>query len=458
MLPHEYASFDAVGLRELLETGEVSAPEVEAAARAALLEVNPYLNALTGALFDEPLDSNPAGALAGVPFLIKDSGPVARGVGFAAGSRAIQGAVAESDSPIMALFRAAGFVTLGQTTAPELSLSFATESRLHGVTRNPWALGRGVGGSSGGAAALVAAGAVPVAHANDGAGSIRVPASACGLVGLKPGRGVTPSAPRSLAAGAGLSAEFAVTRTIRDAAAVLDVLTDGSLFSTSMSNNPGPLRVALATAAWSGIPVDPQVMAAAESVAQTLQWIGHFVDRATPSIDADLIVEAEMLAIVNAGRAVLAASRQADPGLFEGVSRAVLREARATTDTDIAAAVATQESLTRTVDEFFADHELLVTPTLGQLPAPHGTLDYDNTDYTVRGWLSRMFEYGPFTALFNVTGHPAISLPLGESREGLPIGVQVVAAHGRESLLLQVAAQLEQAMPWAGRQPSVFVD
>ena len=189
---YEYAAMDAVGLRDLMRTGEVTAAEVQATARAAIELVNPDLNALTFPLFDEPQEYDAEGPLAGVPFLVKDSSPFARGVPFTLGSRAVRGAVAAEDHELMSRFRSAGLATLGQTTAPELSLSFATESRRYGVTRNPWALDRGVGGSSGGAAALVSAGAVPVGHGNDGAGSLRIPAASCGVVGLKPSRGRTP--------------------------------------------------------------------------------------------------------------------------------------------------------------------------------------------------------------------------------------------------------------------------
>jgi Asp-tRNA(Asn)/Glu-tRNA(Gln) amidotransferase A subunit family amidase len=307
-----------------MRAGELRPAEVEELARRAIDQVNPDLNALTGPLFDEPLASDPGGPLAGVPFLIKDSGPFARGTGFTLGSRGIRGAVAADDHDLMVRFRAAGLVTLGQTTVPELCLNLATESVRYGPTRNPWNLDRGVGGSSGGAAALVAAGAVPLAHANDGGGSIRVPASCCGLLGLKPSRGRTPCGPLVGEAGFGQVAEFGLCR-----------------------------------------------------------W---------------------------------------------------------------------------PIGRFFLDHDLLVTPTLARPPEPHGTLDYDDPDHTVRSWLSRIYEYGPFTAAFNISGNPAVSVPLGLSRDGLPIGIQLVAAHGREDLLIRVAAQLEQAVPWQDHQPGIFVD
>lgn len=468
MDPPEYANLDAVGLRELIRAGQVSAAEVEAAARDAIELVNAELNALAVPLFEPALEYEPAGPLGGVPFLIKDSGPFARGVPFTLGSRSLRGAIAMDDHDLMTRFRAAGLVALGQTTAPELGLSFATEPVLSGPTRNPWALDRGAGGSSGGAAALVAAGAVPLAHGNDGAGSVRVPASCCGLVGLKPSRGRTPSGPYAGETGFGMVVEFALTRTVRDTAVLLDAVCAPTVgdkyqappptrpYAAEVGADPGRLRVALTTRAWSGTPIDPEVAAVTETVGAVLARLGHEVVEASPRLDPDTLVEAMTLGTIATGAAVLMAPRTPDPSLMEAVSRRVLTETRALTALDVLAAVDAQHRVTRPVGLFFNRHDLLVTPTLGQLPAPHGALDYDNPDHTVRSWLRRLLEYGPFTAPFNVSGHPAISLPLGQSRSGLPIGVQFVAGYGREDVLLRVAGQLERAVPWRDRQPPVF--
>ena len=470
MQQSEYSALDATGLRALIVLGEVTPAEVEATARAAIAAVNPDLNALTQELFDPALDGDPAGVLGGVPFLIKDSGPFARNVSFTIGSRSIRGAFASEDHELMARFRRAGLVALGQSTAPELGLTFATESVRYGITRNPWALDRGVGGSSGGSAALVAAGAVPLAHGNDGGGSIRIPASSCGLVGLKPTRGRTPSGPLAGEAGFGLITEFALTRTIRDTALLLDAVSAPTVgekytlpaprhpFSESVTWDPGRLRIALSTHAFSDAATDEQVRLATVRVAETLEWIGHRVTEASPAVNADDLLDGEMLAVYASGSAMLRAPRRPDPALLEGMSRRVLEETARATALDVMASIDAQHRVTRTIGEFFATFDLLVTPTLGQLPARHGTLDYDSDRYTAREWLARISEHGPFTAAFNVSGNPAISLPLGESRESLPIGVQLVAAHGREDLLLAVAAQLEQAMPWRDQQPPIFAD
>jgi amidase len=468
MQPHEYASCDAAALRALITAGSVTAAEVEAAARAAIESVNADLNALAQPLFDPALTADPDGALAGVPFVIKDSGPFARGVSFALGSRAVRGAVATADHDLMTRFRAAGLVALGQTTAPELGLSFVTEPLRTGPTRNPWDLERGVGGSSGGSAALVAAGAVPIAHGNDGAGSLRVPASACGVVGLKPGRGRTPNGPLAGETGFGLTIEFGLTRTVRDAAALLDAVGGQPIgdkyvaadpdrpYRDVLLTDPGRLRVAVTYEAWSGVSVDPQVAAVTRRAAETLEWIGHSVVEGRPRIDAGDVVDALMLNVYATGGAMLRAPRRPDPALLEAVSREVLAEVAAASALDVLAAVDAQNRVTRPAGLFLHEHDLLITPTVAWLPPPHGTLNQNAGGQSPRDWLHRILEYGPFTAPFNVSGHPAISLPLGESREGMPIGVQLVAAAGREDLLLQVAAQLEEALPWRDRQPPVF--
>ncbi|BFU46640.1 amidase [Krasilnikovia sp. MM14-A1004] len=466
---HEYARHDAIGLRQLMAAGEVTAAEVEDAARRALEAANAELNGLALPLFPAASQHSADGVFAGVPFLLKDGGPMAAGVPFAMGSRSLRGAVAPYDSDLMRRFRAAGLAALGVTTVPEMLLSFATESVRYGTTRNPWALDRGVGGSSGGAAALVAAGAVPVAHANDGAGSIRVPASCCGLVGLKPSRGRVPCGPDLGEPMFGMAYEFGLTRTVRDAAHLLDAVRGPGVgdkytappprrpYAEELTADPGRLRVAVTTRAWSGAPVDAEVAAATERVARVLEQMGHDVVEATPAVDWDaavLALRAEMVAIA---ATFLIGPRPPAPELLEAVSRRVLAELRELSALDLMARLDAQNRVSRPVGAFFTGYDLLVTPTLAQLPAPHGTLRYDDPDQTVIGWLDALLAYGPFTSLFNVTGQPAVSLPLGQSAAGLPIGVQLVAGYGREDRLIRLAARLEEAMPWRDRTPGRFV-
>ncbi len=465
---HEYARYDAVGLRDLIGAGEVTAAEVEDAARRALGAVDPALNGLALPVFDRALDHAADGPFAGVPFLIKDSGPMAEGVPFSLGCRGIPGIPAHHDSDLMGRIRAAGLVTLGLTTVPEMVVSFATESLKYGITRNPWDTGRGVGGSSGGAAALVAAGAVPVAHGNDGAGSIRVPASCCGLVGLKPSRGRTPCGPDAGELVFGMVQEFGLTRTVRDAARLLDAFQGPGVgdkytappparpYAHELAADPGRLRVAVRTEAWSGAGVDPEVAAAAVRTGRALEEMGHDVGEAGPAIDWATVMDTARIEIAGAFAPLLLAPRQPDPATLEAVSRRAIEHVHGLGALDVFKGFDAQNQITRSVGAFFTAYDLLVTPTLGRLPAPHGTLRYDDPGHTVTSWLTSLFEYGPFTVVFNMSGHPAISLPLGHSASGLPIGVQLVAAYGREDLLLRVAARLEEALPWKDRVPGVL--
>ncbi|MFI7598846.1 amidase [Actinoplanes sp. NPDC049681] len=451
---HEYVRLDGVGLAELIRTRQVTPPEVESVAREALKIADERLNGLTRPSFPNALDAAGDGPFAGVPFLLKDV-PIAAGVPFTLGSRAIPDIAAAHDTELMTRFRRAGLVALGITTMCELGLSFATESARYGPTRNPYDPARGVGGSSGGAAALVAAGAVPLAHANDGAGSIRVPASCCGLVGLKPGRGRIPCGPDTGEAAFGLLYEFAVTRSVRDAAHLLDAVHgpaagDKYLVAPPLRpyaeelDAPHPrLRIALTTDAWSGVPVDPEVAAATARTGRLLERLGHTVEVATPALDWEDVLAGIRGEVVAGVAPLLSAPRQPPPEALEAVSRAAMSEVRAFTALDLLRTFDAHNRVSRAVGTFFADYDLLVTPTLGQLPAPHGTLDYDNPRYSVDSWLRRLFAYGPFTAVFNISGQPAVSLPLGRSASGLPIGVQVVAGSGREDQLIRIAAALE---------------
>jgi len=381
-----------------------------------------------------------------VPFLIKDSGPMAEGVPFFCGSRSLEGVVAQHDTDLMTRFRAAGLVTLGLTTVPEMVISFATESVKHG-----------------------AAGAVPIAHGNDGAGSIRIPASCCGLVGLKPSRGHTPCGPDMGEALFGMGYEFGLTRTVRDAAHYLDAIHGPGVgdkytapppagrYADELGVDPGSLRVAVTTQAWSGVAVDPEVAAATVRVGRTLEKMGHIVTDASPAVDWGTVMQSSMGEAIAIAAPFLMAPRPPDPTKLEAVSRQILEEAKALGALDLIAAFDAQNRVTRSVGAFFTEYDLLVTPTLGQLPAPHGTLQYDNPDHTLTSWLQQLFDYGPFTVVFNISGQPAISLPLGQSQSGLPIGVQFIAPYGREDQLLRIAAQLEQAMPWKDRTPHSFV-
>ncbi|MFI9557148.1 amidase [Nonomuraea endophytica] len=448
---HEYMEYDAVGLSALLRSGQITADEVETVARQALTLADQQLNALAAPLFDSALRYAADAPFTGVPFLIKDMGPMAEGVPFYLGSRSLgSGVRARSDSDLMRRFRAAGLATLGLTTMPELGIAFTTEPVRTGPTRNPFNLAHGVGGSSGGAAALVAAGAVPAAHASDSAGSIRIPASCCGLIGLMPTRGRVGCEQMF-----GLSQDFVLTRTVRDAAHLLDALggpAPGDRFvppaparpyASELHAEPVRLRVAVSTEAWPGTPVDAEVAAATDRAARLLEEQGHHVERDRPAVTAEELVEAIVAPQIAFLTGVFRhAPRPPDPALLEAVSRRVFEEGAELGVFDLVAAFETQERLRRTAGAFFTRYDLLLTPTVAQPPLPHGTLCYDDPSYSVAAWVRAQLEYGPFTALYNVTGQPAISLPLGRSATGLPIGVQAVAAYGREDHLLHIASRL----------------
>lgn len=465
---HDYVRYDAVGLRELIEAGEVTAAEVEAVAREAIEAANAVVNGLALPVFSPALDHEPDGPFGGVPFLIKDSGPMAAGVEFTIGSRSLSGVRAQYDTDLMRRFRAAGLVTLGSTTVPELCLSFVTEPLRTGPTRNPWDPARGVGGSSGGAAAMVAAGAVPLAHANDSAGSIRIPAASCGLVGLKPSRGRVPCGPDSGDPAFGGVGDFVVTRTVRDTARLLDAVQGPGVgdkyiapppsrpYADELAADPGRLRIGVTTRPWSGVPVDAEVAEVTNRVAALLSDLGHDVAEAAPRLDWEDVVLAARAEGFAISSPFLTAPRRPDPAKLEAVSRQVLAETEALSALGLQAMLDAQNRVSRAVGPFFTDHDLFVTPTLGELPPPHGTLSSDEPGHTVESWLRKLFAHGPFTVVFNLTGQPALSLPLGQSASGLPIGVQFVAPYGREDILIRVAAVLEQALPWRDRTPTAI--
>ncbi len=452
----DYIEYDAIGLAQLISSGQVSAHEVQQVARQATLAVNPALNALVGELFDKPLPYAASGPFAGVPFAMKDLVLHAQGVPTRLGSRLTgQGVAFPYDTDLMTRFRQAGLATLGRTSCPEFGFNASTEPLSNGPTVNPWDTSRSSGGSSGGSAALVAARALPVAHANDGAGSIRIPAAWCGLVGLKPTRGRTPVSPDYDELVSGLAIEFAVTRTVRDAAALLDAVNGPGIgdkyeiasparpYTEEVGTPPGQLRIALTSRAWSGVAVEQEHVQAVESVGRELLSLGHRVEEASPPLDWEAFV-ASQLPLWTTSLAGSAVGLAAVLGIELGPE--VL---------DLFAAQRTGNFINRAVGAFFRDYDVLVTPTVATLPPPLGYLNQNDPTLDPRGWLDKGFAVVPFTPLFNATGQPALSLPLAQSSTGLPIGIQCVARYGDEATLFRLAAQLEQALPWASRRPPV---
>ena len=407
-----------------------------------------------------------------MPFAVKDTLPEAgRALGF--GTRMLDGFVAPRDATLAERFRAAGLISLVRSATPEFAFNIDTAPVAHGPTRNPWDPERSPGGSSGGSAALVASRAVPMAHANDGGGSIRIPAAWCGLVGLKPSRGRVPVGPAVGEAVGGFAHEFALTRSVRDAALLLDavngpapgdryyVARPPTPFGAALRREPGRVRVAVHTRSFFGVDTAPEARAAVQAAVDVLAGLGHHVEEACPAVAVDALREC-VTAVWSVDLAELAASferatgRAARPGLVEAASWACIGHGRDLTAIDLQAAARVVNSTARRWGRFLDDYDLFLCPTT-PTPAPaSGMPDQDDARITAaQAWTDQVFSQVPFTPIANLTGQPAISLPLAETRGGLPLGVMLTAQTLREDLLLQVAAQLERALPWRDRTPPI---
>jgi amidase len=473
----EYAANDAVGLAALVRAREVRPRELAALAIEGARRVEPTLNALVELLEDraETLDEAalPEGPFRGVPTLVKDLYHGEPGLRCENGSRLCAGYVSRAQSEAVARFRAAGFVTIGRATTSELGIAGTTETLACGQTCSPWSEERMAGGSSGGSGAAVGAGVVPVAHGSDGGGSIRIPASACGTVGLKPTRGRVSFGPYAADPLSGWAVRFACTRSVRDTAALLDAVqgpAPGDPYEIRPPERPflaevgapaGRLRVAWCTAPWSHRPGDPQVAEATEATARLLADLGHDVAPGRPPLAWEPFLDAmtDMWSAHTAhGIEAQAALHGREPGpeTLEPLTLGFLEHGRAITSGRLLAALDHCNVVTREVARFFADVDVLLTPTLGALPERLGVFATQQ-DLAPREFFDAWSHLESFLPLFNCTGQPAISLPLATSAEGLPIGMQLVARFGGEATLLRLAAELEQALPWSGRRPPLHV-
>jgi len=472
---------DATEQAALVRSRDVSPLELLEAAIERIEAVDPSLNAVVIRWFDHaraiargPL---PDGPFTGVPTLLKDLWASFAGQPLTNGNRALRdaGVVASEDTTLVARMRTAGFVIAGRTSSPELGSVPTTEPEIWGPTRNPWDTSRSPGGSSGGAAAAVAAGLVPVAHASDGGGSIRIPASCCGLVGLKPSQGRISLGPARDESNLGV--ELCVSRTVRDTAGFLDAVEGAGIgdsvsapppvrpYTEELEVDPGRLRVGVLDRHPAGHPVHPECAAAARAAADLLAACGHDVSDDHPAALGDPTFGRRFAALwstnmaVNLVRIAEQVGRPLADDEVEAVNRAQAEHARAVSGVDHALALAEGARFRRAVHRWWAPapegagFDLLLTPTLGEPPLPVGT--FANDAERPMAPMARAAAFVPFTPAFNATGQPAISLPLHRSAEGLPIGVQLVAAYGREDLLLRVAAQLERARPWAHLRPPV---
>ncbi|MCZ6890701.1 MAG: amidase [Gammaproteobacteria bacterium] len=467
----DYEDYDALGLAALVRDGHVTALEVLEAAIERAERRNPAINAIVTTMFEaarETANDPPQGPLAGVPFLVKDLNYV-KGVRCTMGSRFFADFVPDHDAEIVKRHRAAGLVIFGKTNTPEVGLAATTEGAMLGPCRNPWDTGRTPGGSSGGAASAVAANILPAAHATDGGGSIRIPASCCGLVGLKPTRGRTPLGPDVGEGWGGMSTGHVVTRTVRDSAAFLDAThgpaagdpyhapySAGS-FLESLDAAPGPLKIALNLTPLSGGTVAQQNVTAATNAAKLCEDLGHRVEEATPSVGEDFGLATGAIVAANVANTIssraLILGREPTLDDIEHATMDSVENGKTAPAHRYPWAMSVIHRTGRALAEFHANYDILLTPTLLQPPVPIGWLNPNTEDLAT--YYARFIDFWGFTNLQNATGQPAISLPLHWTEDGLPVGVQFAAAQGEEMLLLRLAAQLETAAPWSTRRPPV---
>jgi amidase len=473
----DFADLDATGQAELVRNGDASPRELVEAAIARVEALDPTLNSVITERFDAALGEADAGArdgpFRGVPFVLKDLACPMAGEPSYDGMRAAKdaGLVATVDSNLTRRYRDAGFVVIGHTNTPELGLTATTEPEAFGATRNPWAPAHTAGGSSGGSAAAVAAGLVPVAHASDGGGSIRIPASCCGLVGLKTSRGRVSIGPSYGELNRFLSVQFAVTRSVRDAAALLDVAAGAEPGDPVVAppplrpyaQEPGeslrPLRIGVRTTRpGTQEHAHEDCVAAVDAAARALEQLGHHVEEGSPEALDDPTRMESFGAIWSANAAFAVdrwgkvLGRELGEDDLEPITWFLVSHGRDVTAVEFMTAVDVMQSITRRIARWWDDFDLLVTPTLGEPPPPLGVLA--DRDDPMAGF-ARVGPFTAFTPFANQTGQPALSLPLHQNEEQLPIGVHVVAAYGREDLLLRVASQLEDALPWRDRRPTI---
>lgn len=469
----EYVKHDALGLAKLVADGEVSASDLLEAAIARAEAVNPELNAIVIPFYDraraEVRKGLPAGPFQGVPWLLKDLHLKLKGTITSYGSVAWRDAVMTYDSTLVERYRAAGLVTFGKSASPEFGATATTESTLWGQTHNPWNLAHTPGGSSGGSAAAVAAGVLPAANASDGGGSIRIPASCCGLFGLKPTRGRVPVGPHRFG-GAGLSVIHAVTRSVRDSAALLDISHGAAPYdpyaappvqrpyAEELKRDLPSLRVGFVKVPVSRSPVHPECEKAAANAAKLCEKLGHRVEEVTLPIDPREYYGAVQ---VNStiGTARMIRAREAELGRplredeIEPLNWQDLAAAEKIDGAALAGARDTFHRVGEQMSELMAKSDVLLSPTMADPPVKLGVMSLSNPNE--QEFVEAATAASAFTMLYNVSGQPAMSVPLHWTADGLPVGVMFAAAFGREDLLFRLGAQLEQAQPWFERRPAL---
>ncbi len=472
----EFASLDAAGLAGLVRQKQVKAIELVEAAIEGIERLNPTLNAVVTPMFEEAREAAvgtlPDGPFTGVPFLLKDLGALYAEVRMTMGTAFLRHFVPDHESELVIRLKRAGLVILGKTNTPELGILPTTEPHLFGPTRNPWDIHRTPGGSSGGSAAAVAARFVPMAHANDAGGSIRIPASCCGLFGLKPTRARNPLGPDLGDIFSGLVADHAVTRSVRDSAALLDATAGPDVgdpywaplparpFLQEVGADPGRLRIAFTVATPTNVKVHADCIRAVQDAAALCADLGHDVVEAAPEINGEMVARTFMV-LFSAGCAwtmdglALATGQPPTRDKFEPLTWALYEMGRQHSASSYLLSLTFLQRVAREIARFFLKYDALLTPTLSEPPVPLGAFDSPPED-PLRG-LRRAEAFVPFTPICNATGQPAMSVPLYWNAQGLPVGVQFVGRFGDEATLFRLAAQLESARPWAGRRPPVSV-
>ena len=471
----EYETYDATGLAALIAGGQVSAAEVLDAAIERAERLQPSINGITIPLYEHARAAArtglPAGPLSGVPFLLKDLGAQLSGTRTSGSGKLWRDFVADHDSTLVARYRAAGLNIFGKSASPEMGLAPSTEPAMYGPCRNPWNLAYSAGGSSGGSAAAVAARILPMAHATDGGGSIRIPASACGLFGLKTTRARNPSGPDVGEGWGGQAVAHCVSISVRDSAALLDVSAGPDIgdpywapppagrFVDEVERAPGRLRIALCVTPWNDEPVDAECRQSAEDAARLCESFGHHVAVGRPEFDTAAfraatrtLVAANVLATLETRAKAVGKTLEASD--VEPLTWSIVELGRGCRAADYARSITTIHAVGRVVARFFAGYDILLTPTMCSPPWPIGVLSLSAGDTTA--YFTALNRSIGFTSLFNASGNPAASLPVHWSAQGLPVGVQIVAPFGEEATIFRLAAQIETARPWKDRRPPLL--
>jgi amidase len=471
----EYTGYDGMGLAKLVQERDVTAVELSNIAVSAMRSINAKLNfvvAETAGAAKEQLESlRLSSPFAGVPTLMKDVGPTFKGVPQEMACELARGFVPSESSELASRYLAAGLIFIGRSNTPELGSAFTTEPRMNGPTLNPWDISLSPGGSSGGAAVAVATGVVPLALGGDTGGSIRVPAHCCGLFGLKPSRGRNPMGPGGAEGNSGMTVPHVITRTVRDSAAVLDATAGPdpgckyfaappkATFLDCVDRPQSGLRIAFSTKDYFGDGVDSEIADAVRNAAKACAELGHHVEEADPPFDPDIVCD--VLEVLSAGNSafgldMLAAGRPISSETVEEFNLAMYRRGKALSAEEYVQHLDKMNGFSRTVGRFFVNYDAVITPPFSKVGLKLNVLRTNDPIPDLRQYVWDHLCFAGHTVQYNLTGQPAASLPLYESRSGLPIGVQIATRYADEETLFSIAGQLEKALPWHRRRPSIF--